>query len=41
MARLRADVVRCVRADRSYSPFSDMAKMLAGEGGGSWGLKRW
>ncbi|GBF92890.1 hypothetical protein Rsub_05726 [Raphidocelis subcapitata] len=30
LARLRADVVRCARADRSYSPYSDMAKTLAG-----------
>eukprot|EP00877_Chromochloris_zofingiensis_P001620 jgi/Chrzof1/11459/Cz05g37120.t1 len=30
LARLQADIVRCVRADRSYSPFSDMARTLAG-----------
>lgn len=30
MARLRLDIVRCARADRNYSPFSDMAKALAG-----------
>ncbi|KAI8470232.1 MAG: hypothetical protein J3K34DRAFT_264611 [Monoraphidium minutum] len=30
LARLRADVVRCSRADRSYSPYSDMAKGIAG-----------
>jgi len=30
LARLRTDIVRCARADRSYSPFSDMAKTLAG-----------
>ena len=29
--RLRADVVRCQRADRAYSHYSDMAKTLAGE----------
>ena len=31
LARLRADVVRCCGADRSYSPASDMAKALSGE----------
>lgn len=31
LARLRCDIVRCARADRSYSPYSDMAKTLAGE----------
>eukprot|EP00878_Enallax_costatus_P021057 GHUV01022277.1.p1 GENE.GHUV01022277.1~~GHUV01022277.1.p1 ORF type:complete len:253 (+),score=91.24 GHUV01022277.1:1062-1820(+) len=30
LQRLQADVVRCVHADRSYSPFCDMAKSLAG-----------
>lgn len=29
--RLQADVVRCVYADRAYSPYCDMAKTLAGE----------
>lgn len=28
---LQRDVVRCVHADRSYSPYCDMAKSLAGE----------
>lgn len=27
---LQRDVVRCVHADRSYSPYCDMAKSLAG-----------
>ncbi len=31
LARLRNDINRCVRADRSYSPYSDAAKELAGE----------
>jgi hypothetical protein len=30
IARLQRDVVRCVHADRSYSPYCDMAKSLAG-----------
>lgn len=30
LARLRADIVRCQRADRAYSNFSDMAKNVAG-----------
>jgi hypothetical protein len=30
LQRLQADVVRCVHADSSYSPFCDMAKSLAG-----------
>jgi hypothetical protein len=30
LTRLQADVVRCNHADRSYSPFCDMAKSLAG-----------
>jgi hypothetical protein len=28
--RLQADVVRCIHADRAYSPYCDMAKSLAG-----------
>ena len=28
---LQRDVVRCVHADRSYSPYCDMAKSLAGD----------
>jgi hypothetical protein len=30
LQRLQADVVRCVHADSSYSPYCDMAKSLAG-----------
>lgn len=31
LQRLQVDVVRCVHADSSYSPYCDMAKSLAGE----------
>uniref|UniRef100_A0A383WBB4 CDAN1-interacting nuclease 1 n=1 Tax=Tetradesmus obliquus TaxID=3088 RepID=A0A383WBB4_TETOB len=30
LQRLQADIVRCVHADSSYSPYCDMAKSLAG-----------
>jgi hypothetical protein len=30
LQRLQRDVIRCVYADRSYSPYCDMAKSLAG-----------
>lgn len=32
VARLKQDVVTCVMADASYSPFSDVARQAAGEG---------
>lgn len=33
--RLQDDLVRCARADVAYSPFSDMARQIAG-GGTAW-----